>query len=281
MRDLKRTEATKKVRGNRRKKQKKPINLRLLLHRSLRIGISLFSVVLVAVGGFFLVQLVLASDQFRIDRIKVHGNQRLCEQTLVALSDVQLGMSTFSLDLELIGRKIAENPWVREARIQRIFPRQISITVVERNPVAIVNLGYLYYLDADGVVFKVLEATDALDFPVVTGFDATRLQRAEQKDRDQLVAIVALLDDLSHREQFSLDKVSEIHRDAGGGLTLYTLNDGVRIRMGYDNYSEKLDRFERIYSLLKPKMNMFDYIDLNVDEKVIVRIERPDRAAKS
>ena len=281
MRDLKRKNVNKKLRSNRRKKQRKPINLRHLLRRCLRVGVGLFSVALVIAGGFFLVQLLMASDQFRIDKIRVEGNQRLCEQTLVALSDVQSGMLTFSLDLNLIGRKIADNPWVKEARVERIFPRQIRIKVVEREPIAIVNLGYLYYLDADAVVFKVLDGSDSLDFPVVTGFDRGRLELTRQEDRDELVQVVGLIMDLHQRQQFGLHKVSEVHKEPGGGLSVYTAENGVRIRLGYENYSKKLDRLERIYALLRPKMRMLDYIDLNVDEKVIVRIERPGKAAKS
>lgn len=281
MHDMKRQNAGNKVRSNRRKKQKKPLNLRYLLHRCLRVGVAVFSVALVVAGSFFLVQLLLASDQFRIDTIRVEGNQRLCEQTLVALSDVQPGMSTFSLDLDLIGRKIAENPWVKEARIQRIFPRQVSISIVEREPLAIINLGYLYYLDANGVVFKLLDGDDSLDYPVITGFDATQLESGRHKERVQLLQVVALVEELGTRSQLGLHKVSEVHREAGGDLSVYTLEGGVRIRLGSDNYSEKLDRLERIYALLQPKMKMLDYIDLNVDEKVIVRIERSDKAAKS
>ncbi len=281
MRDLKRQSTEKKVRNNRRKKQKKPLNLRYLLHRCLRVGVGVFSVALVVAGSFFLVQILLSSDQFRIDTIRVEGNQRLSEQTLVALSDVQEGVSTFSLDLDLIGRKVAENPWVREARIQRIFPRQVSIRIVEREPLAIVNLGYLYYLDANGAVFKLLDGNDSLDYPVITGFDAAQLELGQYKDRAQLLKVVELIEELESRSQFSLHNVSEVHNEAGGGLSVYTLEGGVRIRLGNDKYHEKLDRLERIYALLKPKMKMLDYIDLNVDEKVIVRIERSLKTTKS
>lgn len=281
MHDMKKQSAGKKIRNNRRKKQKKPLNLRYLLHRCLRVCVAIFSVTLVVAGSFFLVQLFLASGQFRIDTIRVEGNKRLCEETLVALSDVQPGMSTFSLDLDLIGRKIAENPWVKEARIQRSFPRQVSIRILEREPVAIINLGYLYYLDASGAIFKLLDGSDSLNYPVITGFSKAQLELGRPKDREQLLRVVGLLEELESRAQIGVHKISEVHNEAGGGLSVYTLEGGVRIRLGSDNYKEKLDRLERIYALLKPKMKMLDYIDLNVDEKVIVRIERSDKATKS
>ena len=53
-----------------------------------------------------------------------------------------------------------------------------------------------------------------------------------------------------------------------------------RIRMEIDSKPEKLDRLERIYAQLQPKLQMLDYIDLNVAEKVIVRIERLKQIAK-
>lgn len=281
MRDLKRQQKSKrKTRQNRRKQQKKPLNLRKILHRALRIGVVSFSGALLIVGGFIVVQLLLASDLFRIDQVSVQGGRHLSDQQVVALSDIRTGVNTFSLDLDLIGRKIAENPWVRVASVRRIFPRQVDIRVEEREPVAIINLGYLYYLDARGEVFKVLESDDKLDYPVITGFDYQKIQQRDRQYAGDLKKIVALLQDLRQRKLFNLAQVSEVHRAAGGGFALFTLNGGVRVKIGREDFHKKLNRLERIYAQLQPRLPILDYIDLNVDEKVIVRIERPAKTAR-
>lgn len=282
MRDLKKNQKkSKKTRQNRRKKQKKPLNWRKLLHRSLRVGITFFSVALILIGGFFVTQLMLASDLFRVDQIVVQGNERLVEQQVEALSDIQIGINTFSLDLGLIGRKIEENSWVQQADVQRIFPRQVVISLKERQPVAIINLGYLYYLDDQGEVFKVLGAKDSLDYPIITGFNYDKAQGHDSEYAQKLRKIVALLADLRRRDVFSLAQVSEVHHEDSGGFSLFTLEGGVRIKLGYDEHSRKLDRLERIYAQLQPKLQMLDYIDLNVEEKVIVRIERLKKRPKA
>jgi len=281
MRDLKKNQKTnKKVRQNRLKQKKKPLNWRKLLHRTLRVGVATFSAVLIVVGGFFVTQLLLASDLFRVEQVTVQGNSRLKENQVVALSDIQIGINTFNLDLGLIGRKIEENPWVESAHVQRIFPRQLLINIEERQPVAIINLGYLYYLDSQGEIFKVLGAADNLDYPIVTGFDYTKAQEHNPEYAHQLRQIVGLLADLSQRKLFSLDQVSEIHFATRGGLSLFTLKGGVKVKLGYTDFSRKLDRLERIYTQLQPKLRLLDYIDLNVDEKVIVRIEQLKQLAK-
>jgi cell division protein FtsQ len=155
------------------------------------------------------------------------------------------------------------------------------IHIEERQPVAIVNLGYLYYLDKQGEIFKVLDAADNLDYPVVTGFDYAKAQAHNGEYAQQLRKVVALLSDLNQRKLLSLDQISEVHFEAGGSLSLYTLKGGVRIKLGIADYGRKLDRLERIYAQLQPKLPLLDYIDLNVEEKVIVRIERPKQMAKS
>jgi len=282
MNDFKKQQKNKrKVRQNRKKQQKQPLNLRKLLHRALRIGVVSFSGGMLLVGSVLVVQLLLASDLFRVEQICVQGGRHLSVEQVVALSDIKPGLNTFSLDLDLIGRKVAENPWVREAQIQRVFPRQIDVRIEERQPVAIINLGYLYYLDDRGEVFKVLESEDSLDYPVVTGFDYQKIEERDRQSAGDLKRIVALLQDLRQRVRFSLAQVSEIHRERGGGFSLFTLNGGVRVRLGRDEFAKKLDRLERIYAELQPRLPILDYIDLNVDEKVIVRIERPSRAARS
>ncbi len=268
-----------RVKANRKKNQKKPLELRKILHRALRVAVVGFSGALVVVGLGLLLQLLVASDLFRIDRVSISGEQRLSQEKILALSDIQPGISTFALDLELIGRKIEENPWVRSARVERIFPRQVNIVVEERKPLAIINLGYLYYLDQSGEVFKVLGRKDSLDYPVVTGFDRDELLKDPQRGCSVLGQVVGLIADLAKRESFNLSQVSEIHQEKNGGLTLFTLTGGVKVKLGDDQLAKKLDRLERIYAQLKPRLELLDYIDLNVDNRIIVRIDRQRNSA--
>ena len=281
MRDLKKNQQrARKVRQNRVKKKKQPLDWRKFLPRMLRVGVAISTLTLLVVGGFFVLQFLQASDLFRVDQISVKGVQRLTVGQVTALSDIKEGINTFALDLDLIGRKIEGNPWVYQAQVQRIFPRQVVIGVTERVPVAIVNMGYLYYLDNHGEIFKVLEASDSLDYPVITGFEYEKAQQHDVGYAQDLQQIVALLADIKERTQFNLAQVSELHREKSGGLTLFTLRGGVRIKLGRGEYGKKIDRLEKIYTYLKPKLKILDYIDLNVDEKVIVRIERSEKTAK-
>ncbi len=173
MRDFK-TDKPPRVKGNRLKREKQPRDWRKLLHRLLGISLLFGKLVLalLLVGGALLAgRTVFHSGYFAIDKVQVENLHRLQEDEVVGLSDIRIGGNIFDLDLEAIGRKIAENPWVAEAEVQRVFPREVVITVREREPKAIINLGYLYYVDGEGEIFKVLNGDDRLDYPVLTGID--------------------------------------------------------------------------------------------------------------
>src|SRR5690606_36572177 len=112
---------------------------------------------------------------FHVDTLRVEGEKRVSREEILALSDIASGTSIFDLNLEMIGRKIAGDPWIATAEVERSFPREVVIRVTERRPRAVINLGYLYYVDAGGEIFKVLEAIDSLDYPVITGIERSFL----------------------------------------------------------------------------------------------------------
>ncbi len=269
-----------KIRRNRRKREKQPRDWKGAFERVLRLTVLSVTSVMIVVGGFLAVQMLVRSDFFRIDRVRVEAATRVSESEIIALSDIAAGSSIFDLDLELIGRRIEENPWVAQARVDRIFPREIIIRLQERVPRAIINFGYLYYVDASGEVFKVLSSGDRLDFPVLTGIERDDLIEQPEDSRALLRRAVSLLEELRERRHFNLESVSEVHIDSSEGFVLFTYASGVPVRLGKEGFAAKLDRLERIYKELEPRLAVLDYIDLNVADRIIVKLDNTRTRAK-
>lgn len=261
------------VRRNRRKKQKQPLPWKQLLARLLRVTVFCGSVAFVLFGAVLIGRLLLVSGYFAVTTVRVENNQRLLQEEVLALSDIEQGSNIFDLDLDMIGGKIEENPWVASARVERVFPNEVTIHVEERQPQAIIRLGYLYYVDIDGEIFKMLDAGDRLDYPLISGIDRQLLLDNPEQSRELLLGALGLLAELGERRVFGLDQVSELRVAPQEGITLYTYLGGVPVRFGQNGYSTKLDRLERIYRELQPRLAAIDYIDLNVVERVIVKLE--------
>ncbi|AMV73107.1 FtsQ-type POTRA domain-containing protein [Desulfuromonas carbonis] len=275
MRDFK-SDKPARVKGNRLKREKQPLDWRKLLHRGL--GVTLFlgklALVILLVGAAFLAgRTVFHSDYFAVAAIRVENLQRLLEDDVIGLSDIRPGVNIFDLDLEAIGRKIAENPWVATAEVRRVFPREVVISVHEREPQAIINLGYLYYIDGNGEIFKVLSGEDRLNYPALTGIDRKFLLDNPGEAHALLRDAMNLLAELAGRRVFTLDEISEVHLDREDGLSIHTLVGGVPVRMGFRDFRGKLDRLERIYPELQGRLTGLKYIDLNVTDRVIVKVD--------
>ncbi len=92
----------------------------------------------------------------------------------------------------------------RRSAVERVFPHEVVIRIGERQVKAVINLDYLYYVDGAGVVFKILEQLDKLDFPVLTGIDRQFMLDKPVEARKILLDAVGLLDNISGRSRFSL-----------------------------------------------------------------------------
>jgi cell division protein FtsQ len=272
MRDLK-ADKQKKIKTNKRKLEKQPRDWKKLFLCLLRIGIASGSGFLLVSGALLTAQMLLESGYFGVQQVRVEQQVRVSEGEILEASDIKIGDSLFDLELHMIGRKIEEHPWIARADVERSFPDQVVIRVVERQPRAIIDLDYLYYVDKTGNVFKMLEAGDQLDYPVITGINRQYLLDHPEQTQDCLNLALALMDDLEGRALFNLEDVSEIHYDQQEGLILHTLIGGVPVRLGKQGFTAKLNRLEKIYIDLEPRLLALKYIDLNVTDRVIVKVD--------
>ncbi|MGK2943353.1 MAG: cell division protein FtsQ/DivIB [Desulfuromonadales bacterium] len=272
MHDLK-SNNQKKIKTNRRKQKKQPYDWKKLFHRVLRISIASGSGFLLASGALLTAQILLESGYFGVQQIRVENQVRVSEGDILDASDIKTGDSLFDLELYMIGRKIEEHPWIARADVERSFPNQVVIRVVERQARAIIDLGFLYYVDKAGEVFKLLDAGDQLDYPVITGIDRQYLLENPDQTQGCLNLALLLMDELSNRTLFNLDDISEIHYDQQEGLILHTRIGGVPVHMGKMGFDAKLDRLEKIYIDLEPRLMALRYIDLNVTDRVIVMVD--------
>ncbi|WP_305041627.1 cell division protein FtsQ/DivIB [Geoalkalibacter sp.] len=271
-----------KARGkaNKARPERQPRDWKVLLQKTLRCAVALVSTALIVGGGVIAAHMLVASDYFRIEAVRVENAARVTVEEVVGLSDIQIGSSIFDLNLDMIGRRIEENPWIATARIDRVFPREVVIRLEERQPRAIVNLGYLYYVDADGEVFKMLSAGDRLDFPVITGIEREDLLDKPEHTRERLRQALALIDELAQRRRFNLESISELSLNREEGISLYTYLDAVPVQLGEGDFAQKLDRLEQIYKELEPRLPALRYIDLKVPDRVIVKVDNRQQKAR-
>jgi len=261
----------KKVAPNKIKIQRKPLDFKKYLRPLKLTATGLVAVALaiaILYGGY---QAFSSITMFSLKTIEVSNTKHLTRDEILGLAGVEAGKDLLGMNLKRMGEHILQNPWVETVRINRYFPDAVSIVITEREPVAIVNMGFIYYLDKKGNVFKVLNQGDKLDFPVVTGFSEEDVGSNPKGTKEALEATCNLLKILREKGAFILADVSEIHYDEGYGFTLFTSSGALPVKVGSGDFSAKIERFARIYQDLMVQLPSIHYIDLDYNDKIIVK----------
>lgn len=253
------------------KKPRKPLNIRRYLTWAGRLLGGGAVAALIGFGCYEAYGFASRFVMFRLNVIEVANNRRIPRSEILALAGVRAGDDLMKINLRQVGEQLEKNPWIETVKVRRYFPQTLAIEITERQPVAVINVGYLAYVDARGEVFKPLNEGDSLDYPIITGISEDDLTKDPTGSRDGLTGAVALISLLRQGDRFTLNDVSELHFDKGYGFTLFTTQGGVPVRLGPDGYGEKLGRLARIYRDLQPQLLTFEYIDLNYGDKIIVK----------
>jgi cell division protein FtsQ len=252
-------------------KTRKPINYRGFVRKTVKVMGGAALITAVGCTGYGIYRFIAGTTFLKLERIEVNELKTLKRQEVIDLAGVREGDGIFGLRLRSIGEQIGKNPWVSKVEVRRYLPNTLSIRIVERQPVAVINMGYLYYLDGEGNVFKPLTEGDRLDFPVITGISEEDIARDPAGSKGALKEVLGLIDHLKSRTDFRLEEVSEIHYDRGYGFTLFTAAAGVPVKLGSGDYSSKLDRLAKIYKDLQTQISVLQYIDLDYSDKIIVK----------
>jgi len=257
---------------NRFKKQRKKINIRGFLKKTVRVAAAVVVISLIFLVCYEIYGFVGKTTFLRLERIEVSGIKKLTREEILSAASVKTGDDLLGLKLSRMGEQLTKNPWIASVRVRRNFPRALSIDVVERQPVGIVSMGYLYYLDSRGDIFKPLQEGDTLDYPVITGLVEDDLLRDPAGAKETVKGMLVLLEQLQKgRAGISIADISELHYDKGFGYTIFTIDKGLPIRLGMDGFSDKLDRLAKIYAELQLQLPQLEYIDLDYSDRVVVK----------
>lgn len=192
------------------------------------------------------------------DDIKIAGLVHQEPETVLAAIGVMPGGSLIGFDAATARRLLENLDWVASAKVQRLFPNQIDIAVVEREPFAVWQRGSSYYvIDRSGAAMSGIPAATVATLPLVTGEGA---QKAAQELINQLEATPELL-----------LQVKAAARVGDRRWTLY-LDSGVTILLPEDDVPAALARImdlDRTQHLLSKGIRS---VDLRLADRVTVAV---------
>jgi cell division septal protein FtsQ len=102
-----------------------------------------------------------------VKKIWVRGNRFLTPAEVLTIASLRPSMSLLSVRAPDSEAKLRLHPRIRHADVEYVFPRGLRVTLEERSPVALVELGQLAPLAADGVLLPPVEGRPIEDLPII------------------------------------------------------------------------------------------------------------------
>lgn len=241
--------------------------------------LSLLGLAAICLGLVLLYYHFLTSPYFCIKDnkdIELTGNRRLNAALILQMAGLGPGTNLLALRPGRVEQTLAAHPWIAKAEVTRVWPNRLKLSIQEREPVALVQLGELYYIDRNGSLFKPLTPGDPPDFPVITGFEKEQFAEGQGLPPVVFEKVLALLDLLKQAPPpLQLSNISEVHVDQERGFTLYANGINSAIHLGLEDFPEKLKKFASVWPFLKQRgyQTRVSCINLDYPQRVLLSLK--------
>ena len=212
------------------------------------------------------------SEVFQISAVDVQGVRRLGEQDLKIFADAFTGQNIFLVDLDLVAKRAADHPWIKDVRIYRRLPNRVIVRIAERVPIALLNAGTgLYLVDEDCMVLERLSRPpESSDLPIISAH-IHGPAKGRVIDDHAVQSSILLLKELSARGGW---RIGDVRVKADTPESISVLYAGKEFKLGRGSYEEKFRRLSEITSDMKRRGLDFAYMDLRPERQAAVMVKK-------
>ncbi len=257
----------------RKKKLKKFSIMKSLAFRIVKI-VCLLS--LLCYGGYVLITksdfIVKKFDKFKVNDVIVKGSVEMDTSAIRSIAVIKNGESLLGLKIAQIKNRIQKIPHVKKVKIKRRFPSTVIISVKERKPIAIVNIGSVFFVDRDGFLWP-LNIGSYIDLPIVSGLKDTvfntDMHRIKAREIEKLNI---LLKKLKTRDERIVQDLSQINFREEKSILLKFESKPTLIKISNSKIKANIDKLDRIFErLASNNEKMPKHIDLCYNNMAFVR----------
>lgn len=227
--------------------------------------------------SFRLGQFARSSGRFEVASpgdVTIEGNRYATADEILSAVGLpaagsKIKTNVFVLSLDEMRDRVEAIPWVKSATVARAFPHRIVVRVVEREPIAYVNVnGGLKLVDSDGVILEKPERGD-FTFPVISGLGAA----SDDADRRSRIALYqTLTQQLSQGSAPSGWLVSEVDLSDADDLkaVLVQGEDSILVHFGHEQFAERFHDFQTLLPEMRKTNPRIGSVDLRYRNQVVV-----------
>lgn len=210
---------------------------------------------------------LISWDKLTVQSVQVVCNRPALKRQLdQAFEGISLGNILLS-DIDGLRTQVRAFVWVKEARIQKVFPNSLRVEVMERTPRALIQGDGLTLIDEEGVELEHPASADSFGLPILVDENGFRDGR-----RDKLDLAWKCLDELALEERAQL---AGLDLTNPGTVDLRFRDDSARIRLGDQGFGEKVRLYGERKAGWQNEFGDLEYVDLRYDGRVYLKPREP------
>ena len=218
------------------------------------------------------------APRFRIhssDNIDLSGVHNASRIQVMEVVGADIGRNIFFVPLDERQRQLRLIPWVEEATVMRLLPNRIAVNILERTPVAFVQIGpRISLIDANGVVMGMpANRQTKYSFPVIRGIAESEPLSSRAVVMKIYARLANDLDQGNFTKQVSEVDLSDpedvkVTANDSGGTTL--------VHLGSSDFLQRYKLFVAHIGEWRQQFQNVQSVDMRYDGQIVVNPDRAD-----
>lgn len=228
-----------------------------------------FTLVVCAIVALYLVSQNW-KKQLVLQDVKVYDAGILTNNEVRTLADVRMGSPLFGLNLSQISYRVEQNPFVKKAIVVRALPYDLTITIHERTPLALIaTSASMLSVDENGIVLPLpLERKNNLPVILETE-DLNHGLTVGDTVKGNLVQAVKFLWDAQKLGPALSASIAEI-QSQGDNLVAFMTASSLPVIIGKENFEKKLLYLQEFLTKIAGGSSDYGYVDLRFDGQIVL-----------
>ena len=214
------------------------------------------------------------SKNLILKNISISNTKIIENEEFYNLVEKFIGDSLDEIRIDSITKIIEDHPYVEAARVSKWYPSKIKIELIERKPIAILNVSPMVLLDKYGFVLPYKASKMNFNLPILNNFN-TNLNFypfGEKALSENVSDCVKWLNRIKNDYPSLYQDISEMKMTSENDINIILAEYPTEIFLGRNHIWTKIEilkKFER--ELLPKRLSDFSYLDMRYDNQVIAK----------
>tara|TARA_Y100000768_G_scaffold368240_1_gene332013 strand:- start:965 stop:1729 length:765 start_codon:yes stop_codon:yes gene_type:complete len=216
----------------------------------------------------------ISSNNLILKNISISNTKIIDNKEFYNLVNRFRGKPLEEIKIDSITKIIEDHPYVEAVRVSKWYPSKIKVELIEREPIAILNISPMVLLDKYGFVLPYKTSKMNFNLPILNNFN-TNLDFYPYGNKalsENVTNCVEWLNRIKIDYTSLYKDISEMKMTSENNINIILAEYPTQIFLGKNHIWTKIEILKKFETELLPKkLSDFSYLDMRYDNQVIAK----------